>query len=192
VFGNLTVGPGGVQNLNWQINNANGIAGPFPDGNNQVSGWSLLGAEYIIEPGPGGNEGNLVWTATSAAGHQFNMSLQTLINPITVGQDTQGSMAYFDPTVAYVWPFLAWRANGIGQGTYFGPMTDAALNASVQFDTTNFVNDFPAGSTFSLHLDLPNKTIDLVYTPVPEPGTFVLVTVAGIGLFRVVRRTRRG
>ena len=96
-FGQLVLGPGGTQAFNWQINNATGVAGPPPDANNQVSGWSLLCAEKIVDPFTGQTStGDLNWTATSVAGNQFNMALQTLINPITVGQDTQGAMANFD------------------------------------------------------------------------------------------------
>jgi fibronectin-binding autotransporter adhesin len=177
-FGELILGPGGTQNYIWQINNATGVAGPLPDANNQVSGWSLLSVEMTMGiPGPGGpTPGNLNWSATSVADTQFNMALQTLINPITVGQDTRGAMANFDPAHSYAWPFVTW------QGSYTGPTTDAALTSTVIFDTTNVVN--PVQGTFSLHYDAPGKQIDVVYTPVPEPGTFVLLAVAALPLLR--------
>jgi hypothetical protein len=117
------------------------------------------------------------WTASSTPGSQFNLSFQTLINPITVGQDTQGAMANFNNQQAYMWKFIGW------QGTYTGPTDDATLTSTALFDTSNFVNPIdPTNGKFSLHYNAAGKEIDIVYT-VPEPGTFVLtVAVAGGGL----------
>jgi hypothetical protein len=123
------------------------------------------------------------------AGSQFNMALQTLINPITVGQDTQGAMANFDglhpPNNQYLWKFVQW------QGAYTGPLTDAALSATVLFDASNFVNPIsvnPPG-VFSLHLDMANKEIDVVYSE-PEPGTMALVGLGGLAAGWAARRKK--
>jgi fibronectin-binding autotransporter adhesin len=181
----LILGPGGTSSFNWQINNATGAAGPTPDANNQVSGWSLLSVEKLVDPFTGQlSSGDLNWTATGVAGTQFNMSLQTLIDPITVGQDTQGAMANFDNKQQYAWKFVSW------QGTYTGPTDDAALSNTVLFDASNFVNPLDPAGKFSLHYNGAAKEIDVVYA-VPEPGTLALVGVAAIGLLVRCRSKRR-
>ena len=189
-FGQLTVGPGGTQNFNWQINNATGVAGPMADANGQVSGWSLLSSEVLLDPITGlMTTGNLTWTATSVAGAQFNMALQTLINPTTVGNDVQGAMANFDginpPGGQYLWKLIQW------QGTYTGPTTDAALNSTVLFDKTNFVNPTdPVNGMFSLHYNPGAKEIDVIYS-VPEPGTLGLVGLGGLAAGWAARRKQK-
>jgi autotransporter-associated beta strand protein len=180
----LTIGPGGVQNFDWQINNARGTGGPSPDANNLVSGWSQLQSKIVINS-PGRSDGNLTWTATSVPGNHFNMALIALLNPTPVGSDNFGPMDNFharlnappgtdDGDQGFVWPVFTW------QGTYSGPMDDATLTADTNFDLTNFANPHPG--TFSLHYDGANKAIDLVYTPsaVPEPGTLALVLVVAL------------
>jgi hypothetical protein len=148
-----------------------------------VSGWSLLSSEKLVDPFTGlTSTGDLTWTSTSAAGTQFNMALQTLINPITVGQDTQGAMANFDNKQQYNWKFVGW------QGTYTGPTDDATLTSTVLFDASNFVNPLDPLGKFSLHYSGASKEIDVVYA-VPEPGTLELVGLTAIGL--LARRRRR-
>jgi autotransporter-associated beta strand protein len=180
----LILGPGGTSSFNWQINNATGQAGPTADANNQVSGWSLLSVEKLIDPFTGQlSSGDLTWSATSVAGTQFNMSLQTLINPITVGQDTQGAMANFNPTQDYAWKFVSW------QGNYTGPTTDAALTSTVLFDASTFVNPTDPAGKFSLHFDGTNKEIDVIYS-VPEPGSMAFVGLGGLAAGWAARRRR--
>jgi autotransporter-associated beta strand protein len=179
VFGSLNIGPSGLSNFNWQINNATGTGGPTADANNQVSGWSQVVAA-IIRQGPTFSTGNLNWSATNTPGNQFSFSLQTLQNPTTVGNDVQGAMANFDPNAGYIWPVFGWA------GAYTGPLTDSALTATVLLDTSNFVNAHP--QAFSFHLDLANSQIDLVYG-VPEPGTLALGALAALGL--IARRVGR-
>lgn len=186
-FGNLIIGPGSgaVLIFNWQINdagpstrfpNATGVAGPEGDANGYVSGWSLL-YSVLTEFG----HGNMTWTATSAPGSQFQMSLETLLGPTTfVGQNPDGLMTSFDPDLRYAWPCVKW------DGTYTGPPTDATLNADTVIDATAFANGY--NGTFALHFDGSNKSIDLVYTPVPEPSSLALLGFAGITLARLRRR----
>jgi hypothetical protein len=177
----LVLGPGGTQYFNWQINNATGVPNPQPDMNNQISGWSELQAKKLLNPRTGQlSSGNLTWTATSAAGQQYDMSLQTLINPITVGQDTQGAMANFNPNQRYSWPFVSW------EGAYTGPTDDFALNATILLDLTNFVNLYTGA--FNLHYDGVGKEMDIVYSPVPEPGTLALTAFGLLGVIRLGRR----
>jgi autotransporter-associated beta strand protein len=187
IFGSLTVGPGGLSNFNWQINDAGpsgsfpsapGVAGPSADANNQVSGWSLISSQKVRPT----DTGNLTWTATNTPGNQFNISLQTLLGPkTTVGNDVQGAMTDFDPNLPYVWPLFSWT------GIYSGPTDDPTLTASALIDKSNFVNTIPPGQQFVLHYDAADKQIDLV-TPIPEPGTFA---VTGLGLLAAWRYRRR-
>ena len=99
------------------------------------------------------------------------LTLQTLQNPTTVGQDNFGPMANFDPSQSYAWPFVQWAT------TYTGPVTDSALNAATVFDATGFQNP-TAGGAFGWHLDAAGRTLALTFTPVPEPGTLALLAAA--------------
>jgi hypothetical protein len=137
------LGAGGVRNDRFQINNAIGTAGPDPDENDQVSGWSLVTA------------GDFGWAATAAA--PVTIGLQTLANPTTEGDDVAGPMANFDPTQAYSWAAVHWT------GAYTGPTSAADLTASTTFDTAAFGNTFTG--TFGWSLDLASKTLYLTYTP---------------------------
>jgi hypothetical protein len=187
----LTIGPGGIQNFGWQINDAGPLgtepyhawmAGPTPDANNQVSGCSLLAANKVMNPVANQvSSGNLTWTATSAPGQQFQISLETLLGPYTtVGTSPDGPMTGFDPNARYTWPFISY------QGTYSGPTDSAILTADTQIDTSLFANAIPSTARFTIALDAPNKQIDLVYTPtaVPEPGTLGLVAVGLLAVWR--------
>jgi hypothetical protein len=205
VYGRLTIGPGSVtyvydgifQVFDWQINdagpsttfpNAPGVAGPQNNTIYQVSGWSQLQATvmYIEPPGFPPTTGDLAWTATSAPANKFQFALETLFGPTTtVGQSPDGPMSDFDPNLQYTWPFISY------QGTYSGPTDSATLTASTLIDTSQFVNAIPATARFSIALDPVNKQMDLIYTPVPEPGTLGLVAVGALGVWRaVVRRSR--
>jgi hypothetical protein len=196
IISSLTIGPGGAQNFNLQINDAGpsptypsapGVAGPTPDANNLVSGWTLLTSKKIFNPLTGlTSTGDVVWTASSVPGSQFTFSLETLVGPQTqAGTSPDGPMADFDPTQKYKWPFVSW------QGTYTGPTDTASLTADTLLDATAFANPHPG--TFTIQLDLPNSSLDLVYTPtpVPEPGTLGLVAVGALGVWRGSRRRGR-
>jgi hypothetical protein len=136
---------GGVDSRVFDIDGATGVAGPTPDANNHLAGWSLI------------NTGNLDWSAT--ADDPLTVNLETLVNPSTPGTDVAGAMDHFDPTQSYSWKAFQWT------GTYTGPTTDTALNASTVFDTSAFQNSF--NGTFAWHLDLSSGTIYLTYTPAP-------------------------
>ena len=112
----------------------------------------------------------------------MTVAIDTLLNPTTVGNDVAGPMADFNPYAAYSWPAATWA------GTYAGPATAAALDASTTFDTGGFVN--PVSGTFGWDLNPTDQTLSLTYTPsaVPEPGTFVLTAA---GLAWVIGRRRK-
>ena len=96
-------------------------------------------------------------------------------------------MANFNPLAPYDWPFLTYA------GTYSGPTDSATLTADTLFDTSQFINSMMPGSTFSLALEQNpggGGSIDILYTPVPEPGTLALVGLGGLALSWTARRRR--
>src|ERR1700729_3366870 len=111
------------------------------------------------------SSGDFTWTATPA--DKLIVALDTLVNPTTVGTDVAGPMADFHPSHAYVWPAVQWT------GTYSGPTDVATLNADTAFDTSGFVN--PIDGTFGWSLGGSSLSLSYTPTPVPEPGTLVLV-----------------
>jgi autotransporter-associated beta strand protein len=177
-FGQFQFGHNGVDNYLFYISNATGTAGPTPDAQGYVSGWSLI--KTVQQVGPTTATGDFAWNADSA--HLLKIALDTLVNPTMIGTDVAGPMDNFDPTQPYAWPAVEWSGN------YTGPTSAAVLDASTVFDTTGFVNSY-AGS-FGWNLDTGNQTLYLTYTPVPEPGTIALVGAAGLGLAWLRRRRR--
>ena len=124
--------------------------------------------------------GDFTWTATPADG--MSVALDTIFGPSTADVDSPAAMANFDPSQPYVWPAVRW------DGIYSGPTDAAMLNAATAFDTSGIVN--PIAGTFGWSLDLPGRTLSIVYTPsaVPEPGTLGLTALAGLVLVRRLRR----
>src|SRR5947209_12534038 len=178
-FGNFLLGPGGVSNYIFAIDDATGAAGPSPDGAGHVSGWGLVrvGSPAVIDRGLS-TQGDFTWTATPA--EKLTVSMETLLNPTTVGVDLPGPMADFDPNRPYTWPAVEWT------GSYAGPADAAMLDAATAFDTAGFAN--PVHGTFGWELDAGDQTLSLTYTPaaVPEPGSLALATLAAAGC--LVRR----
>jgi hypothetical protein len=184
---------GGLSNYTWQINDggpsvsfptAPGVSGPSANAANQVSGWGLLVAIQRVSPPPVTN-GNMQWDATAT--DQFTIHVTTLLAPNDAngnptpgggygptGDSTSGNMSDFDPAKIYTWKLFQY------QGTYTGPTDSATLNASTIFDISGFKNTIPAGATFGWVLNQGTKEMDLVYTPVPEPGTLSLVGLAAL------------
>jgi autotransporter-associated beta strand protein len=165
-FGTFVLGPGGVSNYVFAIDDANGEAGPIPDAAGHVSGWGLVKATSHLT-GHGATPGDFTWTATPT--EKLTVSLETLINPTTVGNDVTGMMDHFDPSRPYAWAAVEWT------GSYAGPADAAALDASTAFDTSGFAN--PVAGFFGWQLDAGGRTLSLAYTPaaVPEPGSISLI-----------------
>jgi autotransporter-associated beta strand protein len=156
--GPTVFGPNGMTNFVFDIDDATGTAGPAPDAAGHVSGWST-----ITEDSRG-----FTWAGA------WNMHLQTLLNPATVGTNgMEGPMDQFDPSKPYSWTFAQWA------GTYNGPTDPATLAAQTGFDTSGFAN--PIAGTFGWQLDVAGKTLSLTYTPTPEPGSLALVAAAAGG-----------
>jgi autotransporter-associated beta strand protein len=195
---------GGLSDFTWQINNAGpsasypaatGVSGPSANAARQVSGWGTLLAVAGISPVA--TAGNFRWDATSA--DKLTIHLQTLLAPDNAGGNpsasggygsagdmTPGPMTDFDPSQSYSWRLFAYA------GGYTGPTDTATLDASTNIDASGFLN--PHAGRFDLVLNQSSQEMDLVFTPtaVPEPGTFLLTAAAGIGVFRAIRRRRRG
>jgi autotransporter-associated beta strand protein len=180
-FGKFVLGPSGVDNYVFAINDAAGTAGPSPDAAGHVSGWGLVKAiGHLTEASA--TPGDFVWTATPA--EPLTISLETLVNPTTVGNDVSGPMADFDPTKAYSWPAFEWS------GTYSGPTDPAVLAASTLFDTSGFRNSL--SGVFGWSFDASDAVLSLTYTPtaVPEPGT-LLLTAFGLTSGWFIRSAKR-
>jgi hypothetical protein len=180
-LGRFVFGPGGVSNYVFAISNATGEAGPTPDANGQVSGWSLVKTGQWLRS-TGTTSGDFAWTADPA--NKVTVTLDSLVNPTLAGTDVNGLMANFDPNRAYSWPAVEWV------GGYAGPTNVAALDAATTFDTSEFAN--PVAGTFGWSLDSANQTLALTYTPsaVPEPGTMCLSGLAVMGMGWWARRRR--
>jgi autotransporter-associated beta strand protein len=183
-FGKFVLGPGGVSSYVFAIDDATGEAGPSPDAAGHVSGWGLVKA-IVHDTGVATTPGDFTWTATPA--EKLLVSLQTLMNPTTVGLDVPGMMDHFDPMHSYSWPAVTWT------GSYAGPTDTATLDAATAFDVSGFAN--PIGGLFGWALDIGGQTLSLTYTPsaVPEPGSLALLAAtAGAALVARKRRPGRG
>jgi hypothetical protein len=175
-FGNFVMGPGGVNDYVFAIDDATGTAGPSPDALGQVSGWGLV-KSVKQSMGIVTTPGDFTWTATPA--DKLTFAIDTLVNPTTVGSDIAGPMADFDPTRAYTWVAAHWT------GTYSGPTDAATLNADTAFDTSGFAS--PIAGVFGWQPNAGDHTLSLTYTPVPESGSLALLAVA-VGGWSVGRR----
>ncbi|CAN5821127.1 hypothetical protein BH09VER1_BH09VER1_47100 [soil metagenome] len=102
---------------------------------------------------------NLAITATSLS--KFTLS----INGLTAG-NLAGIVPNFDNTQSYTWTIATVGAGGSITG--FDP-------TAFTLDTSNFLNNNPAGGTFSLAV--AGNNLNLVYA-VPEPSTVALLGVA--------------
>jgi fibronectin-binding autotransporter adhesin len=174
-FGHFVLGPGGVSNYVFAIDDATGAAGPSPDAAGHVSGWGMVrvAAPPVIDRGHS-TSGDFTWTATPA--DKLTISIETLLNSTTVGNDVVGAMDHFDPNRSYAWPAVEWS------GAYAGPADAEMLDASTAFDLAGFAN--PVAGRFGWALDENGHSLSLTYTPVavPEPGSLLLTgCIASLG-----------
>jgi autotransporter-associated beta strand protein len=181
-FGKFVLGPGGVSNYVFSIDDATGAAGPHPDSQGHVDGWGLVKAVQQLV-GMSTTSGDFTWSATPSA--PLTVAVDTLLNPTTVGVDVPGPMADFDPTKAYSWPAFEWK------GSYSGPTDPTILAASTTFDVSGFHNQ--VAGVFGWSFDGAGGSLSLTYTPsaVPEPGTLCLTAVGGLAAGWIARRRKR-
>jgi autotransporter-associated beta strand protein len=193
-----------VSNYLWQINNATGTAGPTTTPT--VSGWSLANVQF--RNGVAGVQGDFYWDASPT--NQVLVSMQTLHNPTTPGSDVAGAMANFDPAQKYTWSMVTFAGSYLTQDTTDypsgAPTSALALNAATTFDFSGFSNLSPAQIAalntpgnpslgWQITVNSPAGTggeLDLVYQPVPEPGTLALTGLASLGFGWMARRRRIG
>jgi T5SS/PEP-CTERM-associated repeat protein/autotransporter-associated beta strand protein len=201
--GSTVFGPGGTQLFGFQINDAGpsttfpaapGVAGPIPNAQNQVSGWSLIVTQKRSVPVV--TTGNFSWVATPS--NKMNISMETLLANSgtpgygTSGSDTDGPMSDFDPTKSYTWTIVQMDP----AGTYSGPTDTATLTASTSLDVSAFANKDASNqpisaSAFTIQWDAANRDLNIVYgTAVPEPGSMALLGAAGAGIGWVIRRRK--
>jgi len=137
-------------NYNWQVLDA------APGGAGQAGGWDLLSVG-----------GELAITATSAS--PFAVNLWSLS---ATGPDQSGLATNFDPSQPGTWTFVT-AAGGIT-----GFSADAFLvNTSASNGTDGFAND-PAGGSFAVLQS--GNSLNLVFSPVPEPSAALLVLTTGL------------
>jgi hypothetical protein len=201
----------GASNVGWTFTdagpsatypNAPGVAGGTPVGTTgqRGYGWSILEAP-IMTFGPAHihTTGNFIWDATPADPFKFDFETRSPTSLTSDNNQVLAPMEDFDPTLRYSWVVLSWEGQYLTKNLAAypnGPPTDPAmLKASTIFDTSRDLNpsdDGPMTSrNFSWSLDVPDKTLSLIYTPMPEPGSFVLVAVAAGGWFARRRLSRR-
>ncbi len=150
----------GGGNYNWQVLDA------ASGGAGQAGGWDLLSLG-----------GELSITATSAS--PFAVNLWSLS---ATGPDQSGLAANFDPSQAGTWTLVT-AAGGIT-----GFSADAFLvETSAANGTDGFANDLAGGSFAVLQ---SGNSLNLVFSPVPEPSAAVIVLTAGLAALPLIRRSR--
>ena len=93
-----------------------------------------------------------------------------------------GSAINFDPSQSFSWTI----ARVTGGGSIVGFDADGFnLNLDAANGTGGFTNSL-AGGTITIVQN--NNDLNLVFAPVPEPGTWLLLVAAGAGVWSLRRR----
>jgi hypothetical protein len=158
-----TLGPGGTQLYQFEINDAAGVAGPTGAPN---LGWDLTLVSHPTNPAVS----TLTVTATPA--NPFVIDVFTLA---PFPPDTPGQMANFVETQSYMW--LAFDVHPQGQIVNWDP-------AAIRVDRTN-VQNFASGV---FGIQRTGNQIFVTYTPVPEPAATLAVLAAGLAAAVRLRR----
>jgi autotransporter-associated beta strand protein len=173
IAGSLTVGSGGTLspgnspgsqavgglvwngggNYNWQVLDASGSAGMGYD-TYVASGVLDLSALTIVSP--------------------FNINLWSLAS---IGPDVGGNAANFSNAVAQSWTLVATPTPITGFNSALFQVNVGAVNG-----TSGFTNSL-AGGAFAVALGDAGTDLMLTFTPVPEPGSLVLMALAGAMVF---------
>ena len=157
-----------------------------PGGSNKIGALTFttgltLGSGSVVEfdisnlsGGPGSS-----WDFINVKGGLLNLTA-TSLSPITINltslslDGTSGLLSGFDATQSYNWT--------LASGTITGFSSDKFV-----FSTTNFANSLGSGNFF---VSQSNTGLSIGFTPVPEPGTYVLLAM-GLGTVALLELRRR-
>jgi hypothetical protein len=149
----------GGGNYNWQLLNATGAAGTGFDSITLTSGNAL--------------------TISATAGNEFKINLWTLSS---IAPDVNGDALNFNDASNYSWTLISTNQAIVGFDS-----TDFIINTSAVNGTAGFDNAFTGA--FSLALADGGTDLVLLYTAVPEPSSWLLLT-GGLTCALVMRRRR--
>ena len=150
----------GGGNYDWQIHDAAGTAG-------HPSGWDLYNVTGLLD------------LSALTLGSGFNINLWSLSG---VAPDANGNAFNFSATQNYTWTIVA---TGLGI-TGFDP-SEFNINIAPTNGTAGFSNNLLGGS---FGLRVTGNNLELTFTAVPEPGTWVAAALLSAGAF-LARRGRR-
>jgi hypothetical protein len=186
VSGSVTVQSGGTVAPGPGPYAANGTA-VLTVGNTALSGGGVYVWEvnnWTATPTPGTHYDQI----KGISGTRLNLSGASAASPVvlritSLNGSSPGQIPTFDATQGRSW-VIADFSNGNTTGGVQSFTPDR-----VTLDTSSFVNSLGGGS-FSLSTDASSNQLILTFSPVPEPGSVLLVVAAaaGVGL----RRGRRG
>jgi len=186
---------GTVRALNWNELNDGDLSGDgnaptfitFTDGSNLIEG--TMGSLGGIGPMDAD-----VWTFTIAAGYYLTginlVSYSAPTNPHNsfMAIDDAATISMSDPSLHLSNGLWTEQLDGFGN-TFTNLM--AILDAGPQFGGTGFNGPLPSG-TYTFWVQEGSEQIqyciDFVVSPVPEPGSCLLVAVAGLLMLRRRRR----
>ena len=140
-----------------------------------------LGSGAVVEfdiKNLSGSPGN-GWDFININGGQLNLT-STSLTPITINlttlsvNGTAGLLDGFNASQSYNWTFAS------------GPIAGFSSDKFV-FTTTDFANNLNGGSFF---MNQGNAGLSISFTPVPEPGTYVLLAM-GLAVVTVLELRRR-
>lgn len=169
--GTLTVASGGT------VSPGNGV-GTLSAGNTAfqpIGNFAMRLENATGRPGTGWSNLRICGTLDLSSLDQnqpFTFTLQTVTN-----LSVNGLLSDFSSTASYEWPVV-----------YFSSLIGSFASDEFVVDTSHFANAF--SGAFSIGLDSKTNSLDLLYTPLPEPGVSVLIA-AGVGLLWAGRRTGR-
>jgi hypothetical protein len=74
-------------------------------------------------------------------------------------------------------------------GSLSGGLNNGTYNAASNVFAVDGVN-FDIANNWQIVIDTTNRTIDITFTPVPEPATILLAGTLGLAAVQVIRRRR--
>jgi len=162
IAGDLTFMGGG--NYNWQIHDAAGTAG-------QLIGWDLYDVSGLLD------------LSALTLGSKFNINLWSLSG---VSPDASGDAFNFNAGQNYTWTIMATDLGIVG----FDP-AEFNINIVAANGTDGFSNAL-LGGAFAVRVSEDGNNLQLTFSAVPEPGTWIAAAflVIAAGALRLRRRNR--